>query len=183
METGTDCYTDPSSSLYYCSTSVASLAGVAQPWVTEGRKAIILQASSHFGILSSTASMAAGTLCIFFPNIHLLPLFFRLFTQVYLLIDEGWSSLSNPNLLLSFSTVNRVLYLFIHSANHISPSRTIQNRVHKFFGTSTRSSRFHTYISLSPIPCFKIASSTQRSGPQNSQTHSRGWGFTTQSDH
>ena len=47
----------------------------------------------------------------------------------------GWSFPSNPNLLLSFSIVNGVLYLFIHSANHISPFRTIHNRVHKFFGT------------------------------------------------
>ena len=44
-------------------------------------------AGSHFGILSSTDSNRPGHLVILLSNIHLLPLFFRLFTQVHLLID------------------------------------------------------------------------------------------------
>ena len=42
---------------------------------------------SHFGILSPTDSNRPGHLVILFSNVHLLPLFFPLFTQVHLLID------------------------------------------------------------------------------------------------
>ena len=46
------------------------------------------QSASWFsGIAVSTASMAAGTLPKFFPNVQLLLLFFGLFTLVHLLID------------------------------------------------------------------------------------------------
>ena len=63
------------------------LTAVAQPWVTEGRKALSLQTGSHAGILSPTVSNRSGHLVILLFNIHLLPLFFRLFTQAHLLID------------------------------------------------------------------------------------------------
>ena len=99
----------------------------------------------------------------------------------------GGSFLSNPKLLLSFSIVNGLLYLFICLVNYISPSRTIQNRVHEFLSHQRNRLRFCIYTSLSPIPCFKISSTTQRSDPfyqtpKILKHHSLGT-FTTQSDH
>ena len=44
-------------------------------------------AGSHFGIFSPTDSNHPGQLVILLSHAHLLLLFFRLFTQVYLLID------------------------------------------------------------------------------------------------
>ena len=85
METWTDCYIDPSSSLDHSGTSFASWL-VAQPWVTEGRKALSLQAGSHAGIPELDPP---GHLLILFPKAHLLPLFFHLFTKVHLLIDDS----------------------------------------------------------------------------------------------
>ena len=52
-----------------------------------GRKALSLQAGSHFGILSPTDSNHPGHMVILFSTVRLLPLFFRFFTQVHLLID------------------------------------------------------------------------------------------------
>ena len=68
-------------------TFLSHLVWVTQPWVTEGRKALSLQACSHAGILSPTNSNRPGHLVILLSYVHLLPLFFRLFTQVHLLID------------------------------------------------------------------------------------------------
>ena len=42
------------------------LAWVAQPWVTEGRKALSLQAGSHAGILSPPVSNRTGTWLYYF---------------------------------------------------------------------------------------------------------------------
>ena len=44
-------------------------------------------AGSHAGILSPTDSNRPGNLFIRLSHVHLLPLFFRLFTRVHLLID------------------------------------------------------------------------------------------------
>ena len=44
-------------------------------------------ASSHFGIFSPTDSSRLGHLVILWSHTYLLPLFFRLFTQVHLLIE------------------------------------------------------------------------------------------------
>ena len=44
-------------------------------------------AGSHFGILSPTPLNRPGHMVILLSNVHLLPLLFRLFTQVHLLID------------------------------------------------------------------------------------------------
>ena len=63
------------------------LAGVAQPWVIEGRKAFSLQAVSHAGIPVSTQLDPPGHLLILFPIVNRLSLFFHLFTQVHVLID------------------------------------------------------------------------------------------------
>ena len=82
----------PSSSRDHSSTSFSSWLGCLTvghwgPW------AFSLQADSHAGILSSTDSnrLCPGYIIVY---VHLLPLFFRLFTQVHLLIDgsvEGQS--------------------------------------------------------------------------------------------
>ena len=62
------------------------LALVSQPCVTEGHKALSLQTGFHASILSPIDSKT-GHLVILLSNIHLLLLFFRLFTQVHLLTD------------------------------------------------------------------------------------------------
>ena len=93
----------PRSSSDHSSTSFSSWLGVAPPWVTEGLGTLSLQADSYVGILSPTDSGCLALVISSF-NAHLLPLFFRLFTQVHFLIDgsvEGqyvivlsvWSSL------------------------------------------------------------------------------------------
>ena len=73
---------------------LSHIAWVAQPWVTEGRKALSLQAGFHKGILSPTNSNRPRHLVILLSYVHLLPLFFRLLAQVHFLIDgsvEGQS--------------------------------------------------------------------------------------------
>ena len=52
-------------------------------------KALCPATGSHFGILSPTDSNRPGHLVISLSHVHLLPLFFRLFTQVHLLIDDS----------------------------------------------------------------------------------------------
>ena len=76
----------PSSSLTIAAL-LSSLGWVAQLWVTEGCKALGLQAVSHASILSPTDSNCPRHLVILLSHAHLLPQFFRLFTQVHLLID------------------------------------------------------------------------------------------------
>ena len=66
---------------------LSHLGWVAQPRVTEGRKALNLQAGSHAGILSPPVLNRPGHLFILLSHAHLLPLFLPLFTQVHLLID------------------------------------------------------------------------------------------------
>ena len=70
-----------------CSSTIAALIShlgwVAQPWVTEGLAAPSLQADSHaVHPLSNWFELPRAP-----GHVHLLPLFFRLFTQVHLLID------------------------------------------------------------------------------------------------
>ena len=57
----TRCYIDPKFFFNHSSTSFSSWVGVAQPWITEGCKALSLQADSHAGILSPTDSNRLGT--------------------------------------------------------------------------------------------------------------------------
>ena len=54
-----------------------------------GPKALSLQAGSHFGIPLSTEFDPPGHLLILFSIVHLLPQFFRLFTQMHLSIDSS----------------------------------------------------------------------------------------------
>ena len=67
---------------------LSHLGWVAQLWVTEGRKSLvcrlILMLASY---LQLTQAICALVILLF--NAHLLPLFFRLFTQVHLLIDSS----------------------------------------------------------------------------------------------
>ena len=76
LETWTDCYIDPSSR-DHSSTSSSSWLG----WFKA-----LSAAGSHSGILSPTNSNSVHLVILLF-NVHLLPLFFRLFTQVHLLTD------------------------------------------------------------------------------------------------
>ena len=80
LETGTDCYIDPAVLLSHLGWGCSTVGH----W---GPQALSLQADSHAGILSPTDSNRPGHLVILLSHAHLLPLFFRLFTQVHLLID------------------------------------------------------------------------------------------------
>ena len=59
-----------------------------------GSQALSLQADSHADILSPTDSNHHGQLIILLSHVHLLPLFFCLFTQVHLLIGGSVKSQS-----------------------------------------------------------------------------------------
>ena len=72
--------------LVYSSTSSSSWLGVAQLWVTEGPKPSVCHLLS-LRHLASNCLEPSGHLVILLSNAHLLPLFFHLFTPVYLLID------------------------------------------------------------------------------------------------
>ena len=85
---------------------LSHLGWVAQTWVTEGRKALTLQAGSQAGILSPNDSNCPGHLFIILSHVHLLPLFFRLSIQVHLLIDDsvvGQYITSKTNVIFGFS--------------------------------------------------------------------------------
>ena len=73
VETGTDCYIDPSFPLDHSSISFSSWLGCST--IGPEGSALSQQTGSHAGIP------------VPFLNVHLLPLFFGLFTQVHLLID------------------------------------------------------------------------------------------------
>ena len=106
VETGTDCYINPSSSLDHSSTSSTSWLGLLN-WGSLRTVALNLQAGLHSGIPVTDLLNGRRHLSIFFHNDHLLPLFFRLFTAVYLLIDvsvEG-QYISIENQLISFDYV------------------------------------------------------------------------------
>ena len=84
VETGTDCYIDPNSSLGHSSTSFASWLGLLNCGSLRAQPSVSWFSRWHSCLNWPTA---AGTLSIFFLNVHLLPPFFGLFTQVHLLID------------------------------------------------------------------------------------------------
>ena len=112
LETGTHCYIDPTVLLSH-------LVWVAQPWVTEGSKPsvckLILTLASY---LQLTRTVCALVILLF--NAHLLPLFFRLFTQVHLLIDglvEGQyiTSVGRSELTLGLCKNSYLFILFAYS--------------------------------------------------------------------
>ena len=82
LETGTDCYIDPK--FFF-----RILTEVAQPWVTEGPKTSVCHWFSLQHVVSNWLQLtqAICALVILLFNAHLRLLFFRLFTQVHLLID------------------------------------------------------------------------------------------------
>ena len=82
----TDCYIDRKFFFDHSSTSSSSWLGLLNR-VSLKAQSLLSAAGSHFGILSPTDSNRPGHLVILLSNVHLLPLFFRLFTQVHLLID------------------------------------------------------------------------------------------------
>ena len=85
VETRTGCYFDPSSS-DHSSTSSSSWLGMLNHGSLMAQSPLSA-AGSHTGILTPTNSNHLGHLVILLSYVHLLPLFFRLFTQVHLLID------------------------------------------------------------------------------------------------
>ena len=92
VETRTDCYINPAVLLSH-------LGRVTQPWVTEGPKPFVW---SWFSLRHPHSNWLepSGHLVILLSNGHLLPLVFRLFTQVHLLIDgsvEGQYITSLPH--------------------------------------------------------------------------------------
>ena len=97
VETRTDCYIDPSSSLDHSSTSFASWLGLLNRGSLKGPKPSVC---SWFSLRHPVSNWLEplGHLVILFSNAHLLPLFFRLFSQVHFLIDgsvEG-QYITNP---------------------------------------------------------------------------------------
>ena len=65
---------------------LSNFGWVAQPWATEGRKPLVYKLIlTQAFCLQLTQTVCALVILLF--NTHLLPLFFRLFTQVHLLID------------------------------------------------------------------------------------------------
>ena len=86
VETRTDCYIDPSSSLDHSSTSLASWLGLLDRGSLRAQSP---QSASWFSLRHSVSNWLKppGHLVILFSNAHLLPLFFRLFIQVHFLID------------------------------------------------------------------------------------------------
>ena len=85
LETGTDYYIDPKFFFDYSSTSFWSWLGCSTVghW---GPKALCLPLA-HTPASCPRLTQAVCPLVILLFTIHLLPLFFRLFTQMYLLID------------------------------------------------------------------------------------------------
>ena len=87
LGTGTDYYFDPSSS-NHSSTSFSSWLGLLNRGSLKAQSPLSA-AGAQFGILSTTNSNHSGHLVILLFFVHLLLLFFRLFTQVHLLIDRS----------------------------------------------------------------------------------------------
>ena len=91
LETGTDCYIDPKFFFDHSSTSSSSWLGLLNHG-SQKAQSPLSAAGSLFGILSPTDSNRPGHLVILLFNVHLLPLFSRLFTQVHLLINGSVES-------------------------------------------------------------------------------------------
>ena len=88
METRTDCYIYPSSSLNYSSSSFTSWLGLLNRGSLRAQSP---QSASWFSLWHPVSNWLEPPrhLVILFSNAHLLLLFFRLFTQVHLLIDSS----------------------------------------------------------------------------------------------
>ena len=67
---------------------LSHLGLVAQPWVTEGPKPSVCRRLSLWHLVPNWLKPSVHLVILLF-NAHLLLLFFRLFTQVHLLIDDS----------------------------------------------------------------------------------------------
>ena len=86
VETRTDCYIDPSSSFDHSSTFSSSWLGCSTVGHWGPQSPHSASCFSRWHPVSNWLK-PSGHLVILFSNVHLLPLFFHLFTQVNLLID------------------------------------------------------------------------------------------------
>ena len=76
---------------------------------------------------------------------------------------------------------NGVLYLFIYLVNNISPSRTIQNRVHKFFGTYNEILKIlHIYSLILPSHFKNNLFKNKSQTPFQEDLHNSVWPLTSQ---
>ena len=89
---------------------LSHLGWVAQPLVLRAQSSVcklVFTLASCLRLIST----AASTLSIFFLNVHLLPLFFGLFTQVHLLIDSSVAGqYITPTVLTLHATFNVIEY-------------------------------------------------------------------------
>ena len=88
LETGTDCYIDPKFFFDHTSTSFSSWLGCSTVGLW-GPKALCLP----LALISASCLQLTRTVCalvVLLFNVHLLPLIFRLFTQVLRLIDGSF---------------------------------------------------------------------------------------------
>ena len=88
LETGTDRYIDPKFFFEHSSTSSWSWLGLLNR-VSLRAQSPLSAAGSHFGILTPTDSNRPGHLFIILSYVHLLSLFFRLFTKVDWRLGRG----------------------------------------------------------------------------------------------
>ena len=97
---------------------LSHLCWVAHPWVIEGPKPSVCRWLSIRHLVTNWLQLqltqAVSVLVIFLFDVHLLPLFFRLFTQVHLLIDGSVEC--------QYVTLIRTLYCWVLSKE---VSRTI----------------------------------------------------------
>ena len=104
----TDCYIDPSSG-DHSSTSSSCWLGL----LNHGSMRVqspLSAAGSHYGILTSTNSNRPGHLVILLFNFHLLPLLFRLFILVHLLIDGSVEGHNNAH---THTHTHTYIYIYI----------------------------------------------------------------------
>ena len=87
LETGTDCYFDPKFFFDHSSTSFSSCLGCSTVGHWGPKALCLLLALTPASWIQLTQTICALVILLF--NAHLLPLFFCLFTQVHLLIDDS----------------------------------------------------------------------------------------------
>ena len=111
LEMGTDCYIPPSPSSTIAE-FLPHLGWVAQPWVTEGRMPsvckLILTLASY---LQLNKTVCALVILLF--KVHLLPLFFRLFSLVHFLIDGSVEGRYITQTGVRFSSRPRILKIMV----------------------------------------------------------------------
>ena len=84
LETGTDCYIDPKFFFDHSNTSFTSWLGLSPRSASPQSESLF----SRWHPISNWLQQSVRLVILLF-NVHLLPLFFHLFTQVHLLIDSS----------------------------------------------------------------------------------------------